>query len=245
MHDCYIALGGNQGNVRDTFSQALDRLNQHPEIALINTSPWFETAPVGNKTDTTFLNGAAHLSVSLSPEALLSELQTVETEMGRTRNVRWSARTLDLDLLLYEQVTLESKGLLIPHPAFWYRRFVLDPLSEIAPDVIHPVKKITINELQQRLLKRPFEFSIAGLPDEEATPIIQELKSQYPDVKYSIWEQSQKTQQPAQPTLILWLGTEKSTSTFNTLPLVPRLNGTDLLKNTGQIIHILQSALDF
>ena len=128
MPDCFIALGGNQGNVRETFSQALDRLNQHPEISLINTSKWIETAPVGCQTDVTFLNGAAYLSVTLSPEALLNELQNVEAEMGRNRDVRWSARPLDLDLILYDQLISDAAGLVIPHPACWYRRFVLDPL---------------------------------------------------------------------------------------------------------------------
>ena len=76
--------------------------------------------------------------------------------------MRWGARTLDLDLLLYDQLILAEDELLIPHPACWYRRFVLDPLVEIAPEVIHPVKQISIRALQQRLLQRPFVFSIAG-----------------------------------------------------------------------------------
>lgn len=245
MHDCFIALGGNQGNVRETFSRSLERLDRHPEISLIKSSQWIETTPVGDQTDTTFLNGAAHLSVNLSPEALLSELQAIETEMGRTRNVRWSARTLDLDILLYDQVTLKSKGLMIPHPAFWYRRFVLDPLTEIAPDVIHPIKQTTIRELRQRLLQRPFVFAIAGLPLEQADAMIQELKPHYPDVLFSIWEQSQVSQGTIEPTLILWLGSEKSETKFDSLPLIPRLDGSDLTENTGQTLHILQSALDF
>lgn len=245
MPDCYIALGGNQGNVRETFSQALDRLNQHPEISLIQTSQWMETAPVGSQTEATFLNGAAQLSVTLSPTALLQELQAVETELGRIREVRWSARTLDLDLLLYDQFVLESAGLIIPHPAFWYRRFVLDPLTEIAPDVVHPLKKITIKELQQRLLKRPFVFSIAGLPPAEAESLIEELKRHYPDVLFTVWELAEKSPQAVEPALIVWLGSTKTETGFDDLPLIPRLALSDGLKNTEQIVSILQSALDF
>ncbi|QDV52319.1 2-amino-4-hydroxy-6-hydroxymethyldihydropteridine diphosphokinase [Gimesia fumaroli] len=245
MPDCYIALGGNQGNVRETFSQALERLNQHPEIALIETSQWVETAPVGSQTDATFLNGAAHLSTSLSPEALLAELQAVETEMGRVREVRWSARTLDLDLLLYDQLILESAGLLIPHPAFWYRRFVLDPLTEIAADVLHPQKQITIKQLRQRLLKRPFVFSIAGLPPDEAAALIDGLKAQYPDVVFTCWELTEKVPQAEEPTLIAWLGAPYSAPNGDLLPVLPRLDLSGTGSFTEQIVHVLQSALDF
>ncbi|MFH1301006.1 MAG: 2-amino-4-hydroxy-6-hydroxymethyldihydropteridine diphosphokinase [Planctomycetota bacterium] len=244
MPDCFIALGGNQGNVRETFSQALDRLNRHLEISLVKTSQWIETAPVGSQTDVTFLNGAAQLFTSLSPEALLVELQSVEAEMGRIREVRWSARTLDLDLLLYDQLIFESAGLVIPHPACWYRRFVLDPLTEIAPDVVHPVKNITIKELQQRLLKRPFIFSIAGLPVVEAESVIQELKPHFPAVQFTIWELAEKLPQAVEPTIIAWLGSEKSAAKWDLLPVLPRLDLSEFRKNTGQIVHILQSALD-
>ncbi|MCH9652412.1 MAG: 2-amino-4-hydroxy-6-hydroxymethyldihydropteridine diphosphokinase [Planctomycetes bacterium] len=245
MPDCFIALGGNQGNVRETFSQALDRLNQHPEISLIRTSQWVETAPVGSQTDVTFLNGAAHLSVTLSPQNLLNELQKVETDMGRNRSVRWSARTLDLDLILYDQVISDSAGLVIPHPACWYRRFVLDPLREIAPDFVHPVKKITIKELQQRLLNKPFLFSIAGLPTEEAKSVIQELKPRFHDVLFSIWELSDQSSSDSEPTIITWFGSKHSKTAFHSLPVLPRLDCSEYLNNTGQIIHVLQSALDF
>ncbi|WP_298868661.1 2-amino-4-hydroxy-6-hydroxymethyldihydropteridine diphosphokinase [uncultured Gimesia sp.] len=245
MPDCFIALGGNQGNVRETFSQALNRLNQHPEISLIRTSQWVETAPVGSQTDVTFLNGAAHLSVTLSPLDLLNELQKVETDMGRNRNVRWSARTLDLDLILYDQLISDSDGLIIPHPACWYRRFVLDPLREIAPDLVHPVKKITIKELQQRLLKRPFLFSIAGLPTAEAETVIQYLKPRFHDVLFSIWESSDQSNTDAEPTIITWFGSKNSETAFNSLPVLSRLDFSEYLNDTGQIIHVLQSALDF
>ncbi|MCA9014274.1 MAG: 2-amino-4-hydroxy-6-hydroxymethyldihydropteridine diphosphokinase [Planctomycetaceae bacterium] len=245
MPDCYIALGGNQGNVRETFSQALDRLNQHPEITLVKTSQWIETAPVGSQTDVTFLNGAACLSTSLSPEALLAELQSVETELGRVREVRWSDRTLDLDLLLYDQLVWESAGLLIPHPAFWYRRFVLDPLTEIAPDVLHPLKHITIKQLRQRLLKRPFNFSIAGLLPEEASALMEVLQPRYSDVIFTCWELTENVSQAEEPVLIAWLGASQSATNWDSLPVLPRLDLSGGCSVTEQIIHVLQSALDF
>lgn len=242
MPDCYIALGGNQGNVRETFDRALQRLDAHPQITVKQTSQWLETTPVGSQTEDVFLNGAARLEVELSPQALLNELQTVETELGRVRHVRWGARTLDLDLLLYDQLILAEDELLIPHPACWYRRFVLDPLVEIAPEVIHPVKQISIRELQQRLLRRPFVFSIAGLASGAATALINELQPRFPDVVFSCWETAGGD---PEPTLIAWLGDADSETKFETLPLIPRLDASISRQNTEQIVWLLQSALDF
>lgn len=241
MPDCYIALGGNQGNVRDTFARALEKLNQHPEITLVQTSHWLETTPVGSATEEPFLNGAAKLSVSLSPQALLSQLKYVEHELGRVRIVRWGARTLDLDLILYDQLVLESDDLQIPHPACWYRRFVLDPLVEIAPEVIHPVKKISIAKLQQRLLKQPFVFSLAGLPPDQADVLITQFQPQFPKVIFSCWETADNA---PEPTLIAWIGSDQVTTKFEDLPLVPRLDATEYQGQTEQIVHLLQSALE-
>ncbi|MBN73912.1 MAG: 2-amino-4-hydroxy-6-hydroxymethyldihydropteridine diphosphokinase [Gimesia sp.] len=242
MPDCYIALGGNQGNVRETFDRALQRLGAHPDIVVGKRSQWIETTPVGSQTEAIFLNGAAQLSVNLSPEALLTELQTIETELGRVREVRWGARTLDLDLLLLDQLILQNDKLTIPHPACWYRRFVLDPLVEIAADVIHPVKQTTIGKLQQRLLQRPFVFSLAGLPQDEALALIQELQLRFPEVKFSRWE---STEQHADPSLVAWFGEENTTTAFESLPLLPRLDASEMRRNTEQIVWLLQSALDF
>lgn len=242
MPDCYIALGGNQGNVRETFDRALQRLDAHPDIVVGKRSQWIETTPVGSQTEAIFLNGAAQLSVNLSPEALLTELQTIETELGRVREVRWGARTLDLDLLLFNQLILENDKLTIPHPACWYRRFVLDPLVEIAADVIHPVKQTTIGKLQQRLLQRPFVFSLAGLPQAESLALIQELQTRFPAVEFSRWESDE---QHADPSLVAWFGEENTTTAFESLPLLPRLDASEMRRNTEQIVWLLQSALDF
>lgn len=242
MPDCYIALGGNQGNVRETFDRALQRLDAHPQITVKQTSQWLETTPVGSQTEDVFLNGAARLEVELSPQALLNELQTVETELGRVRHVRWGARTLDLDLLLYDQLILAEDELLIPHPACWYRRFVLDPLVEIAPEVVHPVKQISIRALQQRLLQRPFVFSIAGLASDAAAALINELQPGFPEVVFSCWETSGNT---PEPTLIAWLGSEGCKTGFETLPLISRLDTSESFRDTEQIVWLLQSALDF
>lgn len=245
MADCYIALGGNQGNVRETFLHALERLEMHPEISVIQTSKWVETTPVGDQTDATFLNGAAQLVTDLPPESLLRELQSVEAELGRVREVRWSARTLDLDLLLYDQLVFETSNLLIPHPAFWYRRFVLDPLTEIAADVVHPIKQITIQQLQLRLLKRPFILSLAGGTYAVRSALIEALQPHYPQVLFTHWEHSERLPQTEEPTLIAWLGASENASNWDSLPEIPRLKLTETGDTTEQIQHILQSALDF
>ncbi|QDT92687.1 2-amino-4-hydroxy-6-hydroxymethyldihydropteridine diphosphokinase [Gimesia algae] len=246
MPDCYIAMGGNQGPVRETFSLALEHLDQHPEISVIKTSQWIETAPVGDQTADPFLNGAAHLSATLSPESLLSVLQQLEADMGRIREVRWGARPLDLDLLLFDQLIIHTKDLVVPHPACWYRRFVLDPLAEIAADVIHPEKQITIQELRQRLLAKPFQFVLAGLPSEEAAILIKNLRQQYPEVQFSSWEtQGSVAPTSQEPALIAWLGSPASPTKFEDLPLIPRLNLSEYQQNSERIVHVLQSALDF
>lgn len=246
MPDCYIALGGNQGPVRETFSLALEHLDQHPEISVIKTSRWIETAPVGDQTTDPFLNGAAHLSVTLSPKSLLFELQQQEAEMGRVRELRWGARPLDLDLLLYDQLKIHTDELVVPHPACWYRRFVLDPLAEIAADVIHPEKQITIQELRQRLLAKPFQMALAGLPSEESASLIRNLQQLYPQVQFSSWEEQGSAESASQePTLIAWLGSPASPTKFDELPLIPRLDLSEYQKNTERIVHVLQSALDF
>jgi hypothetical protein len=98
---------------------------------------------------------------------LLARLLAVETELGRVRTTRWGPRTVDLDLLMFGNVVLDDgPALRVPHPACWYRRFVLDPLVEIAPDVVHPEKHLTIRDLRQRLLLRPLPVAvIAGTDD--------------------------------------------------------------------------------
>ncbi len=126
---------------------ALARLNGLKFISVDKISNIYETEPVGFTAQDDFLNGAAELSTTLAPLNLLRLLLAVEKSLGRTRDVRWGPRTIDLDLLLFENYTINSAHLIVPHPEMQNRRFVLTPLADIAADVIVPGTKKTIAQL--------------------------------------------------------------------------------------------------
>ena len=151
----YIALGGNLGDVADSMESALARLHETEGVSVTSVSHVYETQPVGPVTDRVFLNAAAQLETVLSPLDLLAVLKATEQDMGRMSGDRWDERVIDLDLLLYNETRLKRPELMIPHPHLWYRRFVLDPLADIATDFIHPVLKEPIGRLLERLQTRP------------------------------------------------------------------------------------------
>ncbi|MFO8007061.1 MAG: 2-amino-4-hydroxy-6-hydroxymethyldihydropteridine diphosphokinase, partial [Candidatus Brocadiia bacterium] len=120
-------------------------------IAVRQVSSFIETEPVGGPPQGPYINAAAELRTTLSPRELLEELLDVEDKLGRVRTVHWGPRKLDLDLLLYEDQIIDEPGLQVPHPHMHKRPFVLDPLSEIAPEVTHPVLDKTVSEMQEEL----------------------------------------------------------------------------------------------
>ena len=136
---CYIGLGSNMGDRRATLESALAHLQRRAAIEVTAVSSTYETSPVGPVAQADFLNAAAELRTSLEPHRLLEALLSTESDHGRRRGERWGPRRLDLDLLLMGDRRLEEPGLTIPHPYLARRRFVLEPLLEIAPDLVHPV----------------------------------------------------------------------------------------------------------
>ncbi len=160
---CCIALGGNQQDVEAAFRLSLDRLNDAGCQVVAVSSP-YRTRPMGKFAGNEFLNAAAVLETELPPRQVLAALHRVESAAGRERSLRWGPRMLDLDLLLVENEIVDSTDLVLPHPAMWYRRFVLDPLAEIAADTVHPVFGMTIARLQMRLRQRPLVLEIES-PD--------------------------------------------------------------------------------
>jgi 2-amino-4-hydroxy-6-hydroxymethyldihydropteridine diphosphokinase len=148
MVGCAIALGSNLGNSLDILENSLTVLQQIPGITLHNTSSWYQTKPVGTPTpQPDYLNGCALLSVDQTPEELLAILQATEIQFGRVNKGKLQPRTLDLDLLLYDNLIVNLPYLTIPHPRMTERAFVLVPLAEIASDWIEPVSGKSIVSL--------------------------------------------------------------------------------------------------
>lgn len=185
MTRCFIALGGNVGDVEQTFRRALDLLGAHPKIELVRESSRYRTAAMGGNAGGDYLNAVAELETELSPRDLLQVLQQIEEECGRVRTVRWGPRTLDLDLLLYGDEVISEPDLQVPHPASWYRRFVLDPLAEIAPDIVHPEQLTTIAEVRHRLLERPLPVAVAGGEQATRAALIETLTNEFPAAKFA------------------------------------------------------------
>lgn len=151
----YLGVGSNLGDRRANCKAALARLAAVPGVRLVAVSSWRETAPVGPVAQGPFINGAAAVATSLSPQEMLAACLAVEQALGRRRTVRWGPRSIDLDLLLYGDRVIRETGLTVPHPHLHARRFVLEPLVEIAPQAVHPGYGVTVSELLRRLDSAP------------------------------------------------------------------------------------------
>ena len=152
MASCLVALGSNLGESRSILQQAIERLDHDPAIVVVRRSRWLVTVPVGGPAgQPDFVNGALRLETSLSPEQLHARLRDVETQLGRQRRQRWAARTIDLDLLLYDQQVRDSDQLTLPHPRMAFRRFVLEPAAEVGGELRHPHIGWTVNQLWDHL----------------------------------------------------------------------------------------------
>jgi 2-amino-4-hydroxy-6-hydroxymethyldihydropteridine diphosphokinase len=150
----YLGLGANLGDCRASVEAALAALRSHPRIRVLAVSSFIDTEPVGGPPgQPVYLNGAARIETDLEPAALLAELKRLERALGRREGPRWGPRPIDLDILLYDDLVLDTPDLIIPHLGLRERRFVLAPLKEIAPDVRDPVTGLTMRELLARLDK--------------------------------------------------------------------------------------------
>lgn len=138
MSLAYIALGANLGDPAATVNAAFAALDRLPHSRLLAKSALYRTAPVGIADQPEFVNAAARLETTLAPEALLDALLDIEQAFGRVRAERNGPRTLDLDLLLYDELCLATPRLTLPHPRLHLRAFVLQPLAELAPDLALP-----------------------------------------------------------------------------------------------------------
>ena len=136
MNRAFIALGSNLNSPRTQVELALETLRAHPGINLHSVSSWYGSKAVGPGNQPDYINGTAELQTSLTPETLLDVLQDIELTQGRIRTQRWSARTLDLDMLWYNGEVIDTPRLCVPHPRLCERNFVLLPLNDLAPDLL-------------------------------------------------------------------------------------------------------------
>lgn len=180
MSVCWVGIGANIGEPRAAFEFACRLLAEHPRVELLNRSGLYSTRPVGQYAGGTFTNAVFSLQTDLSPLALLDVLQEIESEIGRTRTVRWGPRPIDLDVLYIDQQIVNEPRLVIPHPAAWYRRFVVEPLVEIDAEFQHPVLHESVRQLRDRLKNRPLTVANLGpLPDGTTSA---EFRQRFPDV---------------------------------------------------------------
>lgn len=151
MKTAYIGIGSNLGDRRQNCLTAIEMIGQVPGCELIRYSDWYLTKPMGVKGQDWFVNGVASISTKIPPQDLLKRLLAIEQNMGRVGRKKWAARIIDLDLLLYGQDIIMAEKLTVPHPLMHLRRFVLVPMVQLEPDLIHPSLGVTMAELLEEI----------------------------------------------------------------------------------------------
>ncbi len=158
-HTAYIAFGSSMGDRQEYIDGAIEAMRKEQKVRVERVSDIIRTAPYGDAAKEEFLNGALKIKTLFMPMELLSYLHSLEQAAGRTREIRWGDRTLDLDIIFYDDWIVATEELTIPHRDMENRDFVLAPLAQIEPYLIHPVRHITVNELLHKLTKEKTIFS--------------------------------------------------------------------------------------
>jgi 2-amino-4-hydroxy-6-hydroxymethyldihydropteridine diphosphokinase len=152
-HTAYIGMGSNLGDRMRNISEAIRLMEGHPTIKVLSLSHFYETEPLTLKGEKQnwYLNCVLKIRTSLNAVRLFRVMQDIENILGRIRTEKWGPRTLDLDLLFFDGDIIRTHTLTIPHPELHKRRFVLEPLAELAPKMVHPIKGLTIETLLRNL----------------------------------------------------------------------------------------------
>ena len=176
MPQCLIGLGSNLGNSAALLIAAWQSIAQVRETGTLRLSRIFRTQPIGGPVgQPPFCNAVGLIETALDPKSLLRELQAVEDSLGRVRQERWGPRAIDLDLLTYGQLELRESSLTLPHPRMAFRRFVLEPAAEIAPDFVCPPNGWTIGQLLSHLNRAPRRIALAALDDAVLSQSLQQI----------------------------------------------------------------------
>jgi 2-amino-4-hydroxy-6-hydroxymethyldihydropteridine diphosphokinase len=176
-----IAVGSNLGDRTATLDAAVSALAQADDVELLRQSAWQMTLPVGGRAGRNeFLNGAVLVETPLSPQALLAGLQEIEDRFGRERQERWGDRTLDLDLLLYDDAVIDTPSLTVPHPRMSFRPFALEPAVEIAPELVHPTIGWSLERLLAHLDAGADAVALVSQENSRRDAVAIELLRRYP-----------------------------------------------------------------
>lgn len=213
------------GDVASRLADVVEGLNRPPFVRPVRVSGLYRTTPMGPDAGATFLNAALAVETAATPRELLQGLQALERAAGRERSAPWQPRPLDLDLLLVNGEIHSSPQLTIPHPHLWYRRFVLDPLVEIAGDVRHPVLEVTLAALRERLWERPLPVAVVGRDAAAATSLAETLRARFPEAVVTTEASGPNTPEPA---LTLSLDVPRDRSSLRSLRWIelPTLPGS-------------------
>lgn len=153
-HRVYLSLGSNIGNKRKNLLEAIRKIGELENTKVVKSSTILETEPFGYLEQDNFLNACLEVKTLMTAQEFLKEILQIELDMGRVREIKWGPRIIDIDILFYDKEIIEEDNLAVPHPWICEREFVLDPLSEIAPNYIHPLEKKTITMLARKLKER-------------------------------------------------------------------------------------------
>lgn len=150
-HKVYLSFGSNMGDKRENLLEAIKRVGELENTEVVKSSTILETEPFGYIEQDNFLNACLEVKTLLTPQEFLSSILKIELDMGRVREIKWGPRVIDIDILFYDNEIIQEDNLAVPHPWICEREFVLEPLSEIAPNYVHPLERKTIMMLARKL----------------------------------------------------------------------------------------------